>query len=110
VRIEAYRKSTEGQITSFAETVIMQSSSGPEVELSTLIKAPDSCLICLMTPPPFPITPPTLAGAQSKRKLNSFAELSSLRGWYIEGQSPATSPLYPPYGGITGVIPPTGAV
>jgi len=86
----------------------MQSSSAPELELSTLIKAPDSCLICLIIPPPFPITPPTFTAAQSKRKLNSFAALSSLRG--IEGQSPATSPLYPPKAGITGVIPTTGAV
>jgi hypothetical protein len=64
-------------LTSFADINIMQSfPSAPE--LSTLIEALDSCRICLMIPPPFPITPPMFAMGQTKRREKSFAEASSL--------------------------------
>ena len=63
---------------SFADIKIIQSSSSA-LEPSTLMGAPDSCLICLIISPSLPITPPTFPVGQTRRKENSFAEDSSLR-------------------------------
>ena len=81
--------------TSFAEIVIKQSSPSA-TELSTLIVAPDSCLIWLMMVPPFPITAPMLAVGHTTRSENSFEASSSLGAEYNDRDQSPVSPLKPP--------------